>query len=101
LLDRHTMSAAALNIPGQPNSLRRAGDIVVFQYRSVSSLPLRTRKAQPWLKPADGARWALATIRSRTSGSIGRSSNVRTILRLRTTSWNSITPSGTAGCGPS
>ena len=67
MFDRQTMSAGALNIPGHPNSFRRSGDIVAFQYRSVSSLPLRTRNAQPWLKPADGARWAFATIRSRTS----------------------------------
>src|SRR5439155_12593491 len=61
------------------------------QNRSVSSGPSSTRKAQPWLNPADGARRPLARMRSTTSRSRDRSSKLRTIRLRRSTSWKSMT----------
>ena len=52
-----------------------------------------TRNAQPWLKPALGARTALASARSTTAGSTGVSAYSRIMRRRRTTSWNSMEPS--------
>ena len=49
-----------------------------------------TRKAQPWLKPALGARTALARARSTKAGSTGVSAYSRIMRRRRTTSWNSM-----------
>jgi hypothetical protein len=64
LFERHTMSTGALNMSGQPKSRFRSALQFMSQYRSVCSLPSRTRKPQPWLKPAEGAFCAFASIRS-------------------------------------
>ena len=44
---------------------------VAHQNRSTSVGVSRTRNAQPWLKPALGARWACSSIRSTAAGSTG------------------------------
>jgi hypothetical protein len=42
------------------------------QKRARSAASVSARKAQPWEKPADGARSALVSTRSMTSGDSGR-----------------------------
>src|SRR5262245_20472355 len=66
------------------------GDVVTSQNFSTSSRRSRTRKAQPWLKPALGALTALASARSTIAGSTGVSAYFRIMRRRRTTSWNSM-----------
>src|SRR3954452_22705903 len=66
------------------------GVVVTSQKRSRSARSSSTRNAQPWLKPALGARTALASARSTTAGSTGVSAYSRIMRRRRTTSWNSM-----------
>ena len=63
---------------------------VQSQNRPTCSAPSRTRKADPCVCPADGARRAWSRIRSRASGGTGRSSKLRTIRRRRIASRSSI-----------
>lgn len=48
-----------------------AGEVAA-QNRERSAGVSSTRNAQPWVKPADGARSALASSRSRTAAGTGR-----------------------------
>src|SRR3954465_5098838 len=87
------ITTGAVCIPASQLSGSSPGVVVTSQNRSMSSLRSRTRNAQPWLKPALGARTALASARSTTAGSTGVSAYSRIIRRRRTTSWNSMEPS--------
>ena len=66
-------SAAARGASGSASRRERPSSVVAVQNRSRSSGDSSTRNAQPWLKPADGARIACSSSRSRTSGGTGRS----------------------------
>src|SRR3569623_2716809 len=57
---------------------------------SMSSGRSSTRNAQPWPKPALGARTALRSARATNAGSTGVSAYSRIMRRRRTTSWNSM-----------
>src|SRR3954454_15018076 len=84
------ITTGAVCIPASQLSGSSPGVVVTSQNRSMSSLRSRTRNAQPWLKPALGARTALATARSTKAGSTGASAYSRIMRRRRTTSWNSM-----------
>src|SRR5438067_480483 len=83
------MMTGAPATPSRARPASQSGSAMASQNNAVSSPPCSTTKAQPWLNPADGARTALATIRSTAATGTGRSTNRRTILRRRTTSWKS------------
>jgi hypothetical protein len=71
LFDSGTISSGARRIRvSQPSGV--PSSVVAVQNRSRSSAVSSTRNAQPWLKPADGARIAWSSRRSRTSGGTGR-----------------------------
>src|SRR3954451_19062867 len=74
----------------QPLARALSGGEDAVQNRSSSGGSSMTRNAHPWLNPALGAWTALDSIRSTTARSTGRSAYRRTILLLRTTSWNSM-----------
>src|SRR6476661_5690681 len=73
----------------QASGCSTSSEVACHQRRTSSGVS-RTRNAQPWLKPALGARVALASARSTIRGSTGVSAYVRIIRRWRTTSWNSM-----------
>src|SRR5437764_12787371 len=81
------MTGAAATPSRRPAS--QSSSAMASQKSAVSTGPSSTTNAQPWLNPADGARWALPTIRSMAAEGTARSRYRRTILRRRTTSWNS------------
>src|SRR4051794_18483526 len=87
------ITTGAVCIPASQLSGSSPGVVVTSQNRSMSSLRSRTRNAQPWLKPALGARTALASARSTKAGSTGVSAYARIMRRRRTTSWKSMEPS--------
>src|SRR3954463_7860415 len=87
------ITTGAVCIPASQLSGSSPGVVVTSQNRSMSSLRSRTRNAQPWLKPALGARTALASARSTKAGLTGVSAYSRIMRRRRTTSWNSMEPS--------
>src|SRR3954453_3002778 len=87
------ITTGAVCIPASQLSGSSPGVVVTSQNRSMSSLRSRTRNAQPGLKPALGARPALATARSTKAGATGVSAYSRIMRRRRTTSWNSMEPS--------
>src|SRR5690242_5249331 len=84
------ISTGAVLIPRSQLSGSSPGDVVTSQNFSMSSGRSSTRNAQPWLKPALGARTALASARSTKAGSTGVSAYSRIMRRRRTTSWNSM-----------
>src|SRR3954465_1312535 len=84
------ITTGAVCIPASQLSGSSPGGVVTSQNRSMSSLRSRTRNAQTWLKPALGARTALASARSTKAGSTGVSAYSRIMRRRRTTSWNSM-----------
>src|SRR3954463_11234564 len=84
------ITTGAAVMPPSQLSGSSPGVVVASQNRSTSSRRSRTRNAQPWLKPALGARTALASARSTTAGSTGVSAYSRIMRRRRTTSWNSM-----------
>jgi hypothetical protein len=70
---RGTITTGAVRIPSSHALWVPASPPVVSQNRATSAGVSRTRKAQPWVKPALGARWACASIRSTIAGSTGSS----------------------------
>src|SRR3954449_6794156 len=93
LLEHGMSTTGAVAMPRSQLSGSSPGVVVTSQKRSRSARSSSTRNAQPWLKPALGARTALASARSTTAGSTGVSAYSRIIRRRRTTSWNSMEPS--------
>src|SRR3954471_10599041 len=93
LLLHGMITTGAAVMPPSQLSGSSPGVVVASQNRSTSSRRSRTRNAQPWLKPALGARTALASARSTKAGSTGVSAYSRIMRRRRTTSWNSMEPS--------
>src|SRR4051795_6930124 len=84
------ISTGAVPIPRSQLSGSSPGVVVTSQKRSMSSARSSTRNAHPWLKPALGARTALARARSMMVWSTGASAYSRIMRRRRTTSWNSM-----------
>ena len=70
-------SAAARGASASASRPAAPPSVVAVQNRSRSSGVSSTRNAQPWLNPADGARRACSSSRSRTSGGTGRSGRSR------------------------
>src|SRR5215212_1553664 len=84
------ITTGAVVMPLSQLSGSSPGAVVTSQNRSTSSRRSSTRNAQPWLKPAVGARMALDNARSTTARSTGLSAYSRIMRRRRTTSWNSM-----------
>ncbi len=83
-------TTGAVRIPDSQLSGSSPGAVVTSQKRATSAGLSSTRKAQPWLNPALGARTALLRARSTTARSTGVSAYSRIMRRRRTTSWNSM-----------
>ena len=71
LLEHGTITTGARIMPASQRSGCSTSSAVVRHHRRTSSGVSSTRKAQPWLKPAFGARVAWSSARSTTARSTG------------------------------